>query len=130
MRQIYNMSDSPPDEYFVFSSPDSPDTVIPNNGSFSSASDDSCGTPVTSLAAAITATSDFTLSIIGAPSCGGEGEITSPPQVSQCFPKALSMSQANELLKCFQTSCSTAGKGGGGTRLSLVNLLPSRSAFY
>lgn len=113
MREIYNMTDSPPGEHFVFNSPDSPDTLVPGTNSNSDSSQ--TVTPTNAQAA-----TDFSLCAFG--------DSVAEPQAatsSQCMPKVLTFSQANELLKCFQTSCATSGTS---TRLSLVNLLPSRLA--
>lgn len=128
MREIYNMTDSPPSEYFVFNSPDSPDTLIPDTNSNSDSSQ--TVTPTNQM----TPTSDFTLSVFGQAQTvtmtTTVTAATTPSMVaSQCLPKALTMSQANELLKCFQTSCATSSNDNNhSTRLSLTNLLPSRSA--
>lgn len=130
MREIYNMTDSPPAEYFVFNSPDSPDTLIPGTNSNSDSSQ--TVTPTIQL----TPTTDFTVQVYGEPQSlqsTANKAVSSPYNQQQCLPKALTLSQANELLKCFQTSCVTgqspnkATSSQDSTRLSLTNLLPSRS---
>lgn len=99
MRQIYNSSDSPPESFAIYSSPD----ASPNDPSCNVNAGESCSSDQTTP--------------------------TNPPNelnTNNYFFNSTIAGQTNDIFQCFQTTC--ASVVANSSRLSLANLIPSRQA--